>query len=132
MCRTAARFLFRMRSEMFSFHRLWPNNQAAPNMTITRRESQMPLPALLRDLMVSERWRQPADDVVFAAVPFLREPVDFLLSEARMRFESQGKCVGLPHFREFRSSESQPQPLPWLDKGMPTLEKVFGLYRTTT
>jgi hypothetical protein len=84
-------------------------------MTTTRRESQLPLPALLRDLMACERWRQPADDVIFAAVPFLREPVDFLLSEARMRFESQGQCVGLPHFREYRSSESQPQPLPWLD-----------------
>jgi hypothetical protein len=32
-----------------------------------------------------------------------------------MRFESQGQCVGLPHFREYRSSESEPRPLPWLD-----------------
>ena len=32
-----------------------------------------------------------------------------------MRFESQGQCVGYPHFREYRSSESEPRPLPWLD-----------------
>jgi len=84
-------------------------------MTATRRESQLPLPPLLRDLIASERWRQPADDVIFAAVPYLREPVDLLLSEAVMRFESQGQCVGFPHFREYRSSESEAQPLPWLD-----------------
>jgi hypothetical protein len=84
-------------------------------MTIARRESQLPLPPPLRDLMASRRWLQPTDEIIYAAVPFLREPVDFLLSEARMRFESQGQCVGLPHFREYRSSESEAQPLPWLD-----------------
>ena len=75
----------------------------------------MPLPPLLGDLIVSGRWRQPPDTVIFAAVPFLREPVNFLLSQAHMRFESRGQCVGLPHFREYRSSESEPKPLPWLD-----------------
>lgn len=82
---------------------------------ITRRENQLPLPPILSDLMTSGRWRQPTDEVIYAAVPFLREPVDFLLSEARMRFESQGQCVGLPHFREYRSSESEARSLPWLD-----------------
>jgi hypothetical protein len=52
---------------------------------------------------------------MYAVIPFLREPVDFLLSEARMRFESQGQCVGLPHLREHRSSESEERPLPWRD-----------------
>lgn len=47
--------------------------------------------------------------------PFLREPVNVLLSEAHMRFESHGLGVGLPHFREYRSSESGARPLPWLD-----------------
>jgi hypothetical protein len=84
-------------------------------MNTARRESQLPLPPQLRDLMASGRWRQPPDEAIYAAVPFLREPVDFLLSETRMRFESQGQCVGLPHFREHRSSESEARPLPWLD-----------------
>jgi len=84
-------------------------------MNTARRESQLPLPPLLSDLLASGRWRQPTDEVIHAAVPFLREPVDFLLSEARMRFESQGQCSGLPHFREYRGSESEPRPLPWLD-----------------
>jgi hypothetical protein len=84
-------------------------------MTTARRENQLPLPPLLLNLMTLDRWRQPTDEVIYAAVPFLYEPVDFLLSEARMRFESQGQCVGLPHFREYRSSESEARPLPWLD-----------------
>ena len=84
-------------------------------MTATHSESSLPLPPLLCDLIASERWRQPADDVIFAAVPFLREPVDFLLSEAVMRFESQGQCVGFPHLRDYRSSESESKSLPWLD-----------------
>jgi hypothetical protein len=79
------------------------------------RESQMPLPPLLRELMACGRWRQPADAVIFAAVPFLREPVDFLLSEAAMRRESNGQCVGLPHFREYRGSDGEARALPWLD-----------------
>src|SRR4051812_41447087 len=93
-------------------------------MTAPRRECQLPLPPLLRDLMASARWRQPPDDVIVAAVPFLREPVDFLLSEAAMRFESQGQCVGLPRFREYRSSESESQPLPWLDADLKLLIAV--------
>ena len=75
----------------------------------------MPLPPLLRQLMVAGRWRQPRDSVMFAAVPFLRDPVDFLLSEAGMRFESVGHGVGFSHMREYRGSESEPRPLPWLD-----------------
>ena len=84
-------------------------------MSTSRSQSQLPLPPLLRDLLASGRWRQPEDSVIFAAVTFLREPVNFLLSEAHMRFESQGQCLALPHFREYRGSESEPRPLPWLD-----------------
>jgi hypothetical protein len=84
-------------------------------MATTRRENQLPLPPPLRDLIASGRWRQPTDEVIYAAVSFLREPVNFLLSETHMRFESAGQCVGLRHFREYRSSESESQPLPWLD-----------------
>jgi hypothetical protein len=84
-------------------------------MNTARRESQLPLPPLLRDLLASGRWQQPSDEVIYAAVPLLREPVDFLLSEASMRFESQGQCSGLPHFREYRGSESAYRALPWLD-----------------
>lgn len=75
----------------------------------------MPLPPLLRELIANGRWQQPSDRVIYSAIPFLREPVDFLKSEAQMRFESQGQCVGLPHMREYRGSESGLKPLPWLD-----------------
>ena len=84
-------------------------------MSLKVRENQMPLPPLLLDLMASKRWRQPSDAAIFAAIPFLREPVDFLLTDAHMRFESQGQCVGLTHMREFRGSESGDRPLPWID-----------------
>ena len=88
-------------------------------MTSDLRESQLPLPPLLSQLIASKRWRQPSDKVIFAAVPFLREPVDFLLTEAHMRFESQGQCVDMPtappFFHEYRGSESEARPLPWLD-----------------
>jgi hypothetical protein len=84
-------------------------------MTTTRRDSQLPLPPMLRDLLASGRWQQPPDEVIYAVVPFLREPVVFLTSEVRMRQESQGQGIGFPHFREFRSSESESRPLPWLD-----------------
>jgi len=75
----------------------------------------MPLPPLLLELISSGRWIQPSDSHIFAAVPFLREPVDFLLSEPHMRSESSGQCVGYPHMREYRGSESEARPLPWLD-----------------
>jgi hypothetical protein len=88
-------------------------NEGATNLP--HRESQMPSPPLLRELLASGRWRQPSDSVIFTAVPFLREPVDFLLSEAHMRSESSGQCVGVPHMREYLSSESQALPLPWID-----------------
>ena len=77
------------------------------------------MPPLLCDLIAAGRWRQPSDKVISATVPFLREPVDFLLAEAAMRFESQGQCVDLPtarpFFHEYRGSESEARALPWLD-----------------
>ena len=88
------------------------------------RPNRLPLPQLLSDMLASGRWRQPTDDVIFAAVPFLRERVDFLLSETRMRFASEGQCQGFPQFREFRSSESGPRSLPWLDDDLALLIAV--------
>jgi len=73
------------------------------------------LPPLLNDLIASGRWQQPPDAVIFAAVPFLREPVNFLLSEPHMRFESHGLGVGFPHMREYLGTETAAQELPWLD-----------------
>ena len=84
-------------------------------MTSKREESQLPLPPLLSQLIASDRWRHPSDATMLAAVPFLREPVDFLLTEAHMRFESQGQCVDVPNFREYRGSASEARPLPWID-----------------
>jgi len=53
--------------------------------------------------------------VIYTAVPFLREPVNFILSETHMRFESHGLGVGFPHMREYRGTETAAQELPWLD-----------------
>jgi len=84
-------------------------------MNSLKQESQMPLPRLLVELISSGRWKQPSDAAIQAAVPFLREPIDFLMSEARMRSESSGQVVGLDHMREYRGSLSTPRALPWLD-----------------
>lgn len=94
------------------------SSELLTHMTIAQRENQLSLPPLLCDLIASKRWQQPSDDVIFAAASLLCEPVDFLLTESQMRYESQGQCVGLANFREYRSSESEPQSLPWLDSDL--------------
>ncbi|HYG76662.1 MAG TPA: hypothetical protein VEK08_16785 [Planctomycetota bacterium] len=80
----------------------------------------MPLPPLLRDLLRSGAWCQPADNRIQQTVPFLKEPVDFLLTEERMRFESSGFLADDPRssewFHEFRGSVvGADRALPWLD-----------------
>jgi hypothetical protein len=84
-------------------------------MSIERQENRLPLPRLLGELISSGRWHQPSDAVINTVVPFLRNPVDFLLTEVRMRSESRGRCVDLPSFQQYDGKQSIARPLPWLD-----------------
>ncbi len=68
--------------------------------------------------MQSGRWTQPDDELIRRLVPCLHEPIDLLLGENQMRFESQLHPAWKddPFFREFFGSEHGDRPLPWLDR----------------
>lgn len=82
----------------------------------------LPLPPLLVELISNGRWRQPSDDAIIKAVPFLSDPVDFLLVEAQIRRESKGTLADNPQWAEvshmYRGSMVEARPLPWLDADM--------------
>lgn len=65
--------------------------------------------------MTSGRWRQPSDALLADVVPFLRDPVDFCLTEAQLRFNWCAQLVEFPSFRLYRGNKSAERPLPWLD-----------------
>jgi hypothetical protein len=50
----------------------------------------LPLPQQLIELVAAGRWRHPGDSVLQSAIPFLRDPVDFLESFERIERESSG------------------------------------------
>ncbi len=71
-------------------------------------------------MMSDGRWRQPPDELISSVIPFLKEPVDFLMREDQMRFESSGLLADIADAsifnREYRSSTSKESPdLPWID-----------------
>jgi hypothetical protein len=80
----------------------------------------LPLPPLLLQLLNANAWKHPGDAVLAEKIPFLREPVDFLVSIERMRRESSTSLAEEPKtaafFRmAFGSKQSAPVELPWLD-----------------
>ena len=81
--------------------------------------NQLPFPPLLSRLLAEKRWHQPSDDLISSVVPFLRDPVDFLLTEERIRFESRFSLADFPdtahQFHLYRSSAGDARSLPWLD-----------------
>jgi hypothetical protein len=88
-------------------------------MARSGRPNTLKLPSLLKTLIEQNRWRQPSDELIASTIPFLRDPVDFLLTESRMRSESSGFLADDERmgslFHEYRGSVSEPRSLPWLD-----------------
>jgi hypothetical protein len=83
----------------------------------------LPLPSLLAKMLTQDRWRQPPDDVIRKLVPFISEPLNFLLSESDIRRESLslGRLAKESHlsiaFRIYYGATMTPKCLPWLDAG---------------
>jgi len=80
---------------------------------------QLLLPPLLVELMNTNRWKQPSDETIKQAIPFLQEPVDFLVDADTMQRESMGFLADTPDmselFHEYRGSKVFARELPWLD-----------------
>lgn len=83
--------------------------------------NQPSLPPLLLELIKTGRWKQPSDQQISHLIPFLKEPVDFLLSIEEMYRESL-HLVSLVDdsklseiFHEYKGSTTSPRDLPWLD-----------------
>ncbi len=83
------------------------------------RQNRLSLPPLLILLIYTGRWRQPSDELIAELIPFLLEPVDFLLDEWSIRFESQGQLADSARisllFHEYRSTNGIYLDLPWID-----------------
>ena len=79
----------------------------------------LPVPPLLARLMAEGRWVHPGDHVLRRVIPFLKEPVDFLLSRSQIEFESSGSLadsvVSAKLFHEYRGNDHGPRDLPWRD-----------------
>lgn len=78
----------------------------------------LPLPSLLVELLRSGQWQHPGDKALKRLIPFLREPVDFLMCVESMRIESPKRIADDPKlariFHFLRESADSPD-LPWLD-----------------
>ena len=76
-------------------------------------------PPLLVELMNTGRWKQPSDEKIKQVIPFLLEPVDFLLDVDGIRRESSGVLADMSDmsefFHEYRGSKTSEKDLPWLD-----------------
>jgi hypothetical protein len=77
------------------------------------------VPRLLTELIKTGRWKQPADEVIKSVIPFLQEPMDFLLDIESMQRESTGFLADSPEMSELfhvhRGSKASERELPWLD-----------------
>lgn len=77
------------------------------------------VPRLLTELIKTGRWKQPADEVIKNVIPFLQEPMDFLLDVEAMQRESMSLLADSPEmselFHEYRGSKGPERELPWLD-----------------
>jgi len=80
---------------------------------------QPSVPTLLVELINTGRWKQPPDEMIKNVIPFLQEPMDFLLTIDAMRQESMGLLADSPEmselFHEYRGSKVPGRELPWLD-----------------
>jgi hypothetical protein len=74
----------------------------------------LPLPKLLLELINSGHWKHPGDDVILAALPFLKDPVVFLNSP-RTAYLMAANETSSAIFHEYRGSKEDEKPLPWLD-----------------
>jgi hypothetical protein len=81
----------------------------------------LPLPPLLLQLLAEGRWRHPGDAALRAAIPWIEDPLDFLLPPYELAFESlwatlfgQGDHAGWMQLSRSSQSELSIQ-LPWLD-----------------
>ena len=52
-------------------------------------EPSPPIPEIFRNLLRAGSWIHPGDDVIYTAIPFFTDPVDFLVTEDMVRFESR-------------------------------------------
>src|SRR5512147_2758471 len=77
------------------------------------------VPPLLIELINTGRWRQPPDEIIKRVIPFLQEPMDFLLDIDAMQRESTSFLADSPEmadlFHEYRGSKVPERELPWLD-----------------
>ena len=77
------------------------------------------VPPLLIELINTGRWKQPPDETIKSVIPFLQEPMDFLLDIDTMQRESTGFLADSPEmaelFHEYRGSKVPERELPWLD-----------------
>ncbi len=76
-------------------------------------------PPLLMELINTGRWKQPSDETIKRVIPFLQEPLDFLLDIEAMQRESTSFRADSPEmselFHEYRGSKIPERELPWLD-----------------
>ena len=79
----------------------------------------LPLPAVLVQLIMGHRWKHPSDDAIQRAIPFLADPVDFLNVDAMRRkdFGSLPDDLGWALlYRVYRGSKDpNPRDSTWLD-----------------
>lgn len=80
---------------------------------------KLPLPQTLIEMIETDRWAHPGDDVMLARIPFIRDPLVFLGSKDNMLFES-GPLMGPNEienemFSEYRGSAIGDRDLPWID-----------------
>jgi len=77
------------------------------------------VPRLLIELIHTGRWKQPQDEIIKRVIPFLQEPMSFLLDIEAMQRESTGFLADSPEmselFHEYRGSKVPERELPWLD-----------------
>jgi len=83
--------------------------------------NNLPVPSILLELITAGRWKQPSDEAINKAIPFLQEPVDFLLDVETMRRESSGSLSFFQHpempelFHMYQGSQEAERQLPWLE-----------------
>ena len=78
-------------------------------------------PPFLLELIKAGRWKQPDDEKISQLIPFLKEPVIFLLDVESMKRETSGLISFLDDpktseiFHEYKGSTTSTRDLPWLD-----------------
>lgn len=86
---------------------------------ISKARKRPNVPPLLIELINTGRWRQPPDETIKSVIPFLQEPMDFLLDIDTMQRESTSFLADSPEmadlFHEYRGSKVPARELPWLD-----------------